>query len=114
MQSAMLNGFSDAKPRMTALLAWVLLTIVQPADGAVFKCAAEGGGIVYQDSPCQPGKELRNFDTDPANLSVVPGTPEIRLAPAAKAGPPSNAGKRATKERVLDTKAAARRFAQIG
>src|SRR5207245_10653458 len=54
-------------------------SLVGPAHAGGYKCANEKG-VVYQDTACAPGKELRNLDTDPATLSVVPGTP----VPAAK------------------------------
>ena len=66
----------------------LLLWAAQPAHAAVYKCANEKGGVVYQDSPCPPGRELRNLDAEPATLSVVPGTPvpaaKSTSAPAAK------------------------------
>jgi hypothetical protein len=37
----------------------------------VFKCAGERGVPVYQGTPCPPGRELRDFAADPANVSVV-------------------------------------------
>src|SRR5439155_1575803 len=52
----------------------LFLALAVPAHAGVYKCANEKG-VVYQDTACAPGKELRNLDTDPANLSVVPGTP---------------------------------------
>jgi hypothetical protein len=54
------------------LLLFLCLSV--PAHAGVYKCANEKG-VVYQDTACAPGKELRNLDTDPATLSVVPGTP---------------------------------------
>ena len=66
----------------------LFLALAVPAHAGVYKCANEKG-VVYQDTACAPGKELRNLDTDPANLSVVPGTPVPKRiatsAPAAKA-----------------------------
>jgi hypothetical protein len=72
--------------RAFALL-WVLLTplLAQPAQAAVYKCAGDKGGVVYQDAACAPGRELRNLDLEPATLSVVPGTP----MPAPKASAPT-------------------------
>ncbi len=47
----------------------------RPATAAtVYKCSNAGTGVVYQDTPCAPGTELRNFATDPPTLSVVPGS----------------------------------------
>ena len=45
------------------------------ATAQLVKCAGDGGRIVYQDMPCAAGKELRNFDTDPATVSVIPPRP---------------------------------------
>jgi hypothetical protein len=71
---------------MPAVVLLFLLWAAQPAQAAVYKCASEKG-VVYQDTACAPGRELRNLDTDPATLSVVPGTPVPKpraTAPAAK------------------------------
>jgi hypothetical protein len=69
-----------------SVIAWVLAA---PASGyaQVFKCADERNLPVYQDAPCPPGRELRNFATDPATVSVipvrpVPGTTTRAVAPA--------------------------------
>jgi hypothetical protein len=101
---------------MAALLVSIMIPFFAAAPAAVFKCAVEGGGIVYQDTQCQPGKELRNFDTDPPNVSVVPGLPESRPEPPPKAVPSPRAAapSRAAKEKASDSRVAARRFAQIG
>lgn len=56
---------------------------VGAATSGVWKCAVNGGDVVYQDAPCPPGKELRDFSTDPPTLSVVPATP----VPVTKAAP---------------------------
>jgi hypothetical protein len=55
------------------------------ASAAIYKCMGEGNQPMYQDSPCLPGKELRNFDTDPADVSVIPfrAVPSITTAPVA-------------------------------
>jgi len=57
---------------------------------AVYKCAGSGAAPIYQGDPCPPGRELRNFDTDPPNLSIVPGQsgappPRHAAAPPARA-----------------------------
>jgi len=73
---------------MRAFFLFLLLWAAQPAHAAVYKCANEKGGVVYQDIACPPGRELRNLDADPSTLSVVPGTPvpaaKSTSAPAAK------------------------------
>jgi hypothetical protein len=59
------------------LLASVLAAAL-PAHAGLYKCAADKGAVVYQDGPCASGRELRNLELDPAQLSVVPGTPVPR------------------------------------
>jgi len=49
------------------------LALVPLGAHAVYKCSGANTAPIYQDDPCPPGKELRNFDTDPPNLSIVPG-----------------------------------------
>ena len=61
--------------RAARLAASVLVAGLALATGAratVYKCADAGGAVVYQEAPCPKGKELRNFDTDPPEISVVP------------------------------------------
>jgi hypothetical protein len=71
-----------------ALAALFALSLALPADAGVYKCLGERGAIVYQDSACAEGRELRDLEADPATLSVVPGTPvprsSTRPAPAPK------------------------------
>ena len=60
---------------MRALTSAILLSLTcaaLPTAASVFKCAAEKGEVVYQDVPCGAGRELRNFDTDPPALTVIP------------------------------------------
>ena len=63
---------------MSLARAMLVLAIIGPsAEAAMYKCrapeAARTATVIYQDVPCAGGRELRNFDTDPANVSVVPG-----------------------------------------
>ncbi len=54
------------------------------------KCRNDSGTAVYQDTPCRPGTELRNFDIDPATVSVVPFAPATTPpAPTVPARPQS-------------------------
>jgi Domain of unknown function (DUF4124) len=88
----------------TALVAALLAAVVgghaDRALAGVYKCVGEGGAPMYQDSPCPPGKELRNFDTDPAEVSVipfreVPSVPPSTFVPkAAKPVPASKSDKK--------------------
>ena len=87
-----------------------------PALAQMYKCAVDGGSPVYQDAPCAPGHELRNFASDPANVSVLP----MRPPPGAStrvAAPPREKPVKATRS---DRKAAnagdpaERRHVQLG
>ena len=61
--------------RFAMLVAVLGPPVTVGAATTVYKCAGEAGGVVYQDVPCAPGKELRNLTTEPPSLSIVPGTP---------------------------------------
>jgi len=56
----------------------------------MYKCAGTGSIPTYQESPCPPGRELRNFDTHPADVSVIPLRPipgtstRVSVTPPAK------------------------------
>jgi hypothetical protein len=55
------------------LVAMLALALAPPAASAtIYKCLLDDGGVFYQDAPCAPGRELRDFDKDPATVSVVP------------------------------------------
>lgn len=56
--------------------------LASPAHAGLYKCARDDGSVTYQEDPCPAGKELRDFDRDPAPVSVVP----FRIVP----GPDSN------------------------
>ena len=74
-----------------AAAATAAVAIAGNAAAGIYKCVdVDGKQAVYQDSPCPPGRELRNFDTDPADLSVIP----FRVVPDA---PPAQAGPKAAK-----------------
>jgi hypothetical protein len=68
---------------------------------AIYKCMGEGNQPTYQDSPCPPGKELRNFDTDPADVSVIPfgAVPSITTAPVAPKAPKVQSANKADKKK---------------
>ena len=57
-----------------------LLALAMPAISlaGVYKCARDDGTVTYQEDPCPAGKELRDFERDPAPVSVIP----FRIAPA--------------------------------
>lgn len=94
-----------ASLRMVALTVLALVLESPCAIADVYKCAGEGRAPVYQEMPCAPGKELRNFQTDPPPLTVLPAQgrsnaapPPAKSAPApdAKGGNDAKAGKSAT------------------
>ena len=64
------TALRDFAPHLLALgcaLLWA-----PAAYATIYKCEGPGGVPVYQDSPCPPGKELRDFDKDPPTVSVMP------------------------------------------
>ncbi len=72
-----------------------------PAAAEVYKCAGPDRVPIYQDAPCPAGKELRNFQTDPPEITVLPAPQftgekaaaptEVKRAPREKAPPPASA-----------------------
>lgn len=98
-----------------AAAAAVLVTPVAAWAG-LYKCALDNGGVTYQQDPCPPGKELRDFARDPANVSVVPfalapGT-ETRNATAAadSRAPRAKTERKARKQAGDKGNAAERKF----
>ena len=87
---------------------------VLPAAAEVFKCAGPGNVPVYQDTPCPAGRELRNFQTNPPEITVLPAPDrpaetrapdDARRAPKQSAlpgprRPPSMPRRRATPRRA--------------
>ena len=54
------------------------------ARADVYKSKGDSGPV-YQEMPCAQGKELRNFQLDPPEITVLPAQPRANVAPAAKA-----------------------------
>jgi hypothetical protein len=77
-----------------------LLALAAPAEATVYKCLLDDGRVFYQDTACAPGRELRDFDKDPANVSVMPFTQPAAPAASKKEKPP-----KAQKSAVKDAKA---------
>jgi len=64
-------------------IALTVLTGASPiAHADVYKCAGDGGTPIYQEMPCPRGKELRNFQTDPPQLTILPAPAPAGPAPA--------------------------------
>jgi hypothetical protein len=58
-----------------ALLAACLALLAPCAEAGIYKCALDHGQVFYQETPCPPGRELRDLEKDPSTVSVVPFTP---------------------------------------
>jgi hypothetical protein len=74
--------FAHDRVLRTTLAAWALAPLLTHAD--VYKCAGEGGIPVYQEMPCAAGKELRNFQIDPPEITVLPAPRATTASPAPK------------------------------
>jgi hypothetical protein len=82
----MFRAMAPIAPRIR-LVALLALALAAPAASAtIYKCLLDDGSVFYQDAPCPPGRELRDFDKDPATVSVVPFQ-----QPPSSAGQGSNA-----------------------
>ena len=98
-----------------SLLSLVLLGNHSSAEATMVKCQGDQGSVIYQDTPCKPGMELRNLDTDPATVSVVPWSSVATTPPAAAPrtrGPP--VARRAPDQKISAGKASERRFIRTG
>jgi hypothetical protein len=86
-------------PRLLPGVLARVATVIAGAVGAtaaqadVYKCAGDGGTPVYQETPCVASKELRNFQIDPPDITVLPGktTANAISPPAAKERPAKDA-----------------------
>jgi hypothetical protein len=84
--------------RIVPKLGFAACVLLSPVAGAdVYKCAGEGGIPVYQEMPCRPGKELRDFQLDP---------PEITILPAPRGGASANGIREAPPKRARSDKSA--------
>ena len=89
-------GLAPTIARLPALVVAAFAASIGNAE--VYKCAGEGGRPVYQEMPCPAGKELRNFQVDPPEITVLPGSTrstEAAPAPGARPGKDANADKSA-------------------
>jgi hypothetical protein len=101
-------------PSVPSLLTLLLLACPLATGAPIVKCRGDDGSIFYQDSPCKTGIELRNFDTDPATVSVVPGTPVTATPAAARRTRADPVPRRAPDQKVGLGKASERRFIRTG
>jgi hypothetical protein len=101
--------------RLAGLVAGAAILAAPVAAWAgLYKCALDSGGVTYQQDPCPPGKELRDFARDPANVSVVPftfmpGTGMHSAAAAVDATAPRKKTERKTRKQAGDNGNAAER-----
>jgi len=58
--------------RLVPSLLLALACAVPAAHATIYKCLLDDGNVFYQDAPCAPGRELRDFDKEPGNVSVMP------------------------------------------
>jgi len=68
--------------RALALAALAAATTGAAAD--VYKCRGSDGVPIYQESPCPKGTALRDFQVDPPQITVLPGSPAPRAPLAAR------------------------------
>lgn len=74
MQREISRGQRSRRAALVALSMAIAGVAAAPvAIASVYKCQGDGGGVIYQEEPCPAGRELRNFDSDPPDLSVVHG-----------------------------------------
>ncbi len=78
--------------------ALLLVACASVASAGVYKCARDDGTVMYQEEPCPPGKELRDFERDPASLSVIPF--RIPNEPAERTSSSRNAASSGKSERT--------------
>jgi hypothetical protein len=99
---------------LAILLASALAPTPAGAAPTIYKCAGAGDSVVYQDTPCAAGKELRNFTKDPPTVSVIPGTPLPGKAAPAAASPPRAERIATAKRAKAESNAGERRFIAVG
>jgi hypothetical protein len=102
----------------TVTVALLYLTAGHAVAG-VYKCTTASNGVMYQDTPCAPGNELRNLDKDPPTLSVVPGTatatvPQSTSPATGHAARASTASRAEVLEQHRLDRASERRFIRVG
>ncbi len=73
-------------PVLLPALVALACVVAVPTHAQIYKCAGHAGIPTYQDSPCPPGQELRNFATEPAEVSVLPQPPWPPVGAGAAAG----------------------------
>ena len=121
LQAARQRFAARARCAAAAAVGLVAVLVAGPCVATVYKCLRDDGQPFYQDGPCPPGRELRNFDVDPANVSVVPFTvpptadkPRPAKPPKAARAPAAAGGAKSRKQAQPPGDAAQRRFLRPG
>jgi hypothetical protein len=87
-----------------------LMSFAGRGHATIYKCLLDHGGVFYQDAPCAPGRELRDFDKDPANVSVVPfGSPATPRSGTGARPPAKPAGTRSERPTASPSQARAKK-----
>lgn len=84
------------------------------AHAQVYKCVEGRQAPVYQDKPCAVGAEVRNFETDPPNVSVIPMRPIPGTTTRAVAPPRVKSSSSTKPEKVRTGDPGERRFIHPG
>ena len=99
---------------IATLLASVVAMDALGAAPTIYKCAGAADTVVYQDTACAAGKELRNFTKDPPTVSVIPGTPVSGAKPAAASAPRAERVTTGKRTKATESNANERRFIAVG
>jgi hypothetical protein len=91
-----------------------LVLAAPSARATVYKCKTGNNGVVYQEFPCPIGKELRNFDEDPPDLSIIHGGVALPAAPPAERPKESRTIQGDTTAGKASGNAGARKFVEKG
>jgi len=57
-----------------AALLFAAACAASSAVADVYKCKGDGNVPMYQETPCPSGRELRDFQFDPPDITVLPGS----------------------------------------
>jgi hypothetical protein len=93
-----------------------MLALATPAHAGLYKCARGDGSVTYQEEPCPAGTELRDFERDPATVSVVPFRipPESETRTLAPRDKPAQPTRKSRRDAARTGNAAERKFLMPG
>ena len=74
------------------------------SSAGLYKCARDDGTVMYQEDPCPSGKELRDFERDPATVSVIPfrAVPGSDVRAAERPSPPASRSERSKPRKTAE------------